>query len=110
MGANMCTVPIPTPGFTLVYLTPQALQESLPHPNGQVMFSTTAATATLKNMVMSNPSVLVTSRGANQQLESTSFRSESSGATGMMTALPGAVALVCMIVGMTLVGRSLGAK
>ena len=110
MGANTCTIPIPAPGFTLVYLTLQALQESLPHPNGQVMFLTTVATITLKNMVMRHPSVLATSRGMNQQLGSTSFGSGSSGATGMMTALPGAAVLVCMIVGVTLVGRSLGAE
>ena len=87
-----------------------ALQESSPHPNGQATFLTTMATVTLKNMAMSNPSVLTTSRGANQQLGSTSFGSGSSGATGMITALPGAAALACMIVSVTLVGRSLGAE
>ena len=91
-------------------LTLQALQQSSPHPNGQVTFLTTVATVTLKNMAMSNPLVLAMSRGANQQLGSTRFVSRSSGTTGMMTVLPGAAALACMIVGVTLVGRSLGAE
>ena len=106
----MCTVPIPAPGFALVYLILQALQESLPNPNGQVTFLMTVATIMLKNMVMIDPLVLATSRGVNQQLGSTSFGSGSSSATGMMTVLPGTAVLVCMIVSVTLVGRSLGAK
>ena len=109
-GANACTVPVPAPGFALVYMTPQALQESSLNTNGQVTFGTTAATVTLKNTVTIDPSVLAMSnghRGANQQLGSTSFGSGSSGATGMMTALPVAAALACMIIGATLVGRSL---
>ena len=109
-SANTCTVPVPAPGFALVYLTPQALQESSPNPSGQVTFATTAATATLKNTATIDPSVLATSNGhggANQQLGSTSFGSGTSGAAGMMAALPGAAALACMVVGATLVGRSL---
>lgn len=105
-GANTCGVPVPAPGFALVFLTPQALQESTPSSDAQVTFATTAATLTFKNTATIDPSVLATSNGrggANQQLGSTSFGS--SGALGMVQALPGAVALACMAAGAALVSK-----
>jgi len=107
-GNNLCSVSVPAPGFALVFLTPQALQDSTPGADEQTTFATTAATFTLKNTATIDPSVLATSNGrggANNQLGSTSFGS--SGALGMMQALPGAVALACVGAGAALVGRSL---
>lgn len=108
-GANTCSVPVPAPGFAVVFLTSQALQDSSPNGNQQQTFATTAATATLKNTATIDPSVLATSNGrggANQQIGSTSFGS-SSGTMGMMHAVPGALALACMAAGAAVIGRHL---
>ncbi|KAF8509965.1 glycoside hydrolase family 79 protein [Gautieria morchelliformis] len=106
-GANTCSVPVPAPGFALVFLTSQALQEATPNGDSQTTFATTAATVTLKNTATIDSSVLATSNGrggSSQQLGSTSFGS-SSGAMGVMHALPGALALACMAAGAAVVGH-----
>ncbi|KAF8591731.1 glycoside hydrolase family 79 protein [Ramaria rubella] len=108
-NGNTCSVPVPAPGFALVFLTSQAVQDSSPNANDQLTFATTAALATLKNTATIDPSVLATSNGRgglNQQLGSTSFGS--SGAMSMMHALPGALALSCIAVGAAVVGRGIG--
>ncbi|KAF8521834.1 hypothetical protein JB92DRAFT_3094362 [Gautieria morchelliformis] len=106
LASSLFVSDVPAPGFALVFLTSQALQESTPN-GSQVTFATTAATATLKNTATIDTSVLATSNGrggSSQQLGSTSFGS-SSGAVGVMHALPGALALGCMAAGAAVVGR-----
>lgn len=105
-NGNTCSVPVPAPGFALVFLTSQALQDSTPNGDQAMTFATTASTVTFKNTATIDPSVLATSNGrggANQQIGSTSFGS--SGAVGMMHALPGVLALTCMAAGAAVISR-----
>ncbi|KAF8576860.1 glycoside hydrolase family 79 protein [Ramaria rubella] len=106
-SANTCSIPVPAPGFALVFLTSQALQESSPNPAAQTTFSTTFTSgAPLRNTATINPSVLATSNGyggLNQQIGSTSFGS--SGAVSVFV-LP-AFVLLCGAIGSVFVNMGL---
>ncbi|EMD34954.1 glycoside hydrolase family 79 protein [Gelatoporia subvermispora B] len=71
-GANACQVRVPAPGFALVFMTNDALEEAT--PTSTATFATTAYTKTM-NTASIDPSVLATSNGhsgKDLQLGSTS--------------------------------------
>lgn len=97
---NFCPVNVPAPGFALVFLTPQAQDEST-GINTLTFSTTTTAAGDGRNTATIAAGVLATSNGhggLNHQLGSTSFGSNA--APGMLQANPGigTLALVCMIV------------
>ncbi|KAF8519367.1 glycoside hydrolase family 79 protein [Hysterangium stoloniferum] len=104
---NFCPIDVPAPGLALVFLAPQAQDES--SGNDLVTFATTATSDMLRNTATIPASVLATSNGyggRNHQVGSTS--PGSNGALGMQHAVSGA--LVCMAVGVVtvVIGRVSG--
>ncbi|KAL7278756.1 hypothetical protein ACG7TL_007763 [Trametes sanguinea] len=59
-GANTCQVKVPAPGFALVFMSDEAMQES--EPASTATFATTVVTKA-KNTVTIDPEVLATSNG-----------------------------------------------
>ncbi|EPQ55987.1 glycoside hydrolase family 79 protein [Gloeophyllum trabeum ATCC 11539] len=104
-GNNVCNVPVPAPGFALVFLSDSAYSDSA--PSTTQTFSTTAVTKSINTATIAS-SVLATSNGhsgSDRKLGSTS--KGSSGAVGMGARVPGAMALLAMAVGGIVVGRAL---
>lgn len=61
-STNICQIPLPAPGFALVFLTPSALSESEAGGTEATTFPTTAQTRT-RNTVTVDQAVLATSNG-----------------------------------------------
>ncbi|KAF8529719.1 glycoside hydrolase family 79 protein [Hysterangium stoloniferum] len=100
---NVCSVPVPAPGFALVFLTDEALEESTPNPTAHLTFATTVTTVSLRNTVTIDPAVLATSNGhggLNQQRGSTSFGSSGAVRTYSFQAF---VTFLCVIIGFIMV-------
>ena len=109
--ANQCIIPVPSPGFALVFLSTSSPALSI----GQATqtFSTTAYTKT-HNTATVDPDVLATSNGhsgATRQLGNTSskLRNQSllGGSLGMTTLVPGLSVLLAAVGGVFVVRRAL---
>ncbi|TFK48176.1 hypothetical protein OE88DRAFT_1635030 [Heliocybe sulcata] len=101
---NQCSIRVPAPGFALVFLSDSAYSDSA--PSATQTFSTTAVTKTMNTATIA-ASVLATSNGhsgANRALGSTS-KGSSGAVVGVR--VPGAVALLAMVLGSLVVGRAL---
>lgn len=99
---NVCPVPVPAPGFALVFLSQDALQESSPGPDAVTPFSTTVTTAIGQNTATINAQVLATSNGyggAMNQIGSTSFDSEHNVAVGLWKGYEHFVTIICLVLG-----------
>jgi hypothetical protein len=94
-SANTCSIPVPAPGFALVFLTSNALQAV--SPTSTVTFPTTALTRT-GNTVSIDPSMLATSNGHSgmEDMRGATSQGSVSGASPVRAAL-------------TLLGIALGA-
>jgi len=103
-NANTCQIPVPAPGFALVFLTGQSTETS---GAASTTFSTSTYTKT-RNTATVDPSVLATSNGhsgMNNREGSTS--KGSNGASGMREVLPSVVMLGALISGALVVGRAM---
>ncbi|KAI0270634.1 hypothetical protein BC834DRAFT_967376 [Gloeopeniophorella convolvens] len=102
-NANTCSVPVPAPGFALVFLTSAAL--SAVSPQSTVTFPTTALTRTA-NTIFIDPTMLANSNG-NYGMENvrgaTSFGSSGAAVPGAV--LPGVLTLLTVALGAVAVVR-----
>jgi len=97
-GANTCTVSVPAPSYTLIFLTSNALQEVDSGPSKT--FSTTVTTK--RSYMTVNQAVLATSNGhSGSSLDEVASTSKNSlnGAFGVAQALEGAVMFGCIAFG-----------
>ncbi|KAI9461990.1 hypothetical protein BJY52DRAFT_1147038 [Lactarius psammicola] len=101
--ANTCSVPVPAPGFALVFLTSDAL--SAVSPASTLTYPTTAQTRTV-NTIYIDPSMLATS-GGHSGMENVRGATSpgSSSASSLRGTLPGALALFAAALGAVLVAR-----
>ncbi|TFK68765.1 glycoside hydrolase family 79 protein [Pluteus cervinus] len=103
--ANSCSIPVPAPGFALVFFTdspPLEMEDSA------ITFATTAYTKTV-NTAFLDPSLLATSNGMSgktRKLGSTS-KGSSSGSLSSRLYAPGLVVLVAGVAGGWLVRRAI---
>ncbi|KAI0255534.1 hypothetical protein BJV78DRAFT_1151513 [Lactifluus subvellereus] len=97
-NANTCSIPVPAPGFALVFLTSNALRAV--SPTSTVTFPTTAQTRH-GNTVSIDPSMLATSYGHSgmQDTHGATSPGSSSGTSPLRAALPGALALFVAALG-----------
>lgn len=97
--ANVCRIPVPSPGFALVFMNPA--DPMIAESQAQKTFATTARTRTV-NTVTVDPTVLATSNGHSADIRgslgSTTHGSISS-ASGMHSLLPGATVLLSAVLG-----------
>ena len=103
--AGTCTIPVPAPGFALVFLSQSAEQNS--EPAATETFSTTAVTKTV-NTATIDASVLATSNGhsgKDRKLGSTSKGSSSDAPRSTATSAFAAVAAMAFGA-IVLVGRT----
>jgi hypothetical protein len=100
--ANTCSIPVPAPGFALVFLTSDSL--SAVSPTSTVTFPTSAVSST-KSQIYINPSILVTSNGHTGMegiLGATSEGSGSaSGAASRYALLSSALTMLAAVLGIT---------
>lgn len=101
--ANTCTVPVPAPGFALVFLTSQALNDVT--PTSTLTFPTTVQTG--KNHVYIDPSMLATSNGHSgmEQVRGATSQGSVSAASSLHTALSYAFASLAAALGVVTVVR-----
>jgi hypothetical protein len=97
-SANTCSIPVPAPGFALVFLTSNALRAV--SPSSTVTFPTTAYTRH-GNTVSIDPSMLATSYGHTgmEDLHGATSQGSFSGTSSLLGALPGALTLLAAALG-----------
>ena len=103
--ANTCSIPVPAPGFALVFLTDDAINAV--SPTSTVTFPTTAA-STATSHIYIDPSVLATSYGHSGMRDvrgATSSGSFSSAVSTRLTILSGAFALLAAALGAITLSR-----
>ncbi|KAI9454225.1 hypothetical protein BJY52DRAFT_765579 [Lactarius psammicola] len=101
--ANTCAVPVPAPGFALVFLTSDAL--SAVSPTSTVTYPTTAQTRTV-NTIFIDPSMLATSGGHSGMENIRGATSPgSSSASSLRATFPSALALFAAAMGAVAVAR-----
>lgn len=97
--ANVCRIPVPSPGFALVFMN--SADPMIAESQAQKTFATTARTRTV-NTVTVDPTVLATSNGHSADIRgslgSTTHGSISS-TSGMNSLLPGATVLLSAVLG-----------
>ncbi|KAF8267751.1 hypothetical protein EI94DRAFT_1729509 [Lactarius quietus] len=102
-SSNTCSIPVPAPGFALVFLTSAAL--SAVSPASTVTFPTTTQTRTV-NTVFIDPAVLATSYGHSGMEDVHGATSPgSSDASSLRSAIPGALVLLAVTLGAVAVAR-----
>jgi len=104
-NANTCSVPVPAPGFALVFLTEDALDAV--SPTSTVTFPTTGTDSTSTHVYI-DPSMLATSYGHSGMRDvrgATSSGSFSSAVSAQCTVLSGAFALLAAALGMITLSR-----
>ncbi|OSD00691.1 glycoside hydrolase family 79 protein [Trametes coccinea BRFM310] len=104
-GANTCQVKVPAPGFALVFMSDEAMQES--EPASTATFATTVVTKA-KNTVTIDPEVLATSnghKGMKGRYGSTSAGSNA--ARRAVGAYPSAMALLAAVAGAAVIRRAI---
>ncbi|CAL1698450.1 unnamed protein product [Somion occarium] len=102
-NANTCDVKVPAPGFALVFLTDNALQES--NPQSTMTFSTSSVTRTI-NTATVDPAVLATSNGQNGQVRA-GLGSTSKGSVNAARAaiiVPSIATLLALLAGLSILG------
>lgn len=100
-AANTCSIPVPAPGFALVFLTDGAL--SAVSPASTVTFPTTATRTSTSTHIYIDPSMLATSYGHSGMRNvrgATSQGSFSSAVSTRCTVLSIAFALLASALGM----------
>ena len=103
-AANTGQIKVPAPGFALVFLSDEALENS--EPTTTATFATTAVTK-VKNTATIDQAVLATSngnRGMEAKSGSTSFGSGNAGARGAVG--PAVSALLAVVVGAVVAMRA----
>ncbi|KAH9061953.1 hypothetical protein EDB87DRAFT_1716698 [Lactarius vividus] len=101
--ANTCSVPVPAPGFALVFLTSDAL--SAVSPASTVTYPTTVQTRTL-NTIFIDPSMLATSYGHSGMEDIFGATSSgSSSALALRVTLPGGPTVFAAALGAVMVAR-----
>ncbi|KAH9177916.1 hypothetical protein EDB89DRAFT_1292020 [Lactarius sanguifluus] len=100
-AANTCSVPVPAPGFALVFLTSDSL--SAVSPASTITYPTTAQTRTL-NTVFIDPSMLATSYGHSGMEDVRGATSPGSSSASALRAT-GALALFAAALGAVVVAR-----
>lgn len=105
LANNVCKIPVPAPGFALVFLDADPVLQLGQSPE---TFSTSVATKT-QNTVAVDPKVLATSNGHSakdlQGMGSTSHESIPSSGNGLYALIPFATTLFLMAAGANLVIR-----
>jgi hypothetical protein len=102
-SANTCSVPVPAPGFALVFLTSGAL--SAVSPASTVTYATSTQTRTV-NTIYIDPAVLATSYGHSGMEEVRGATSPgSSDALSLRGTIPGMLALLAAALGAVAVAR-----
>jgi len=99
--ANTCSIPVPAPGFALVFLTEDAL--GAVSPASTVTFPTTATRSSTSTHIYIDPSMLATSYGHSGMRNvrgTTSQGSYSSAVSTRCTVLSSAFALLAAALGM----------
>ncbi|KAI9432699.1 hypothetical protein H4582DRAFT_1087499 [Lactarius indigo] len=95
--ANTCSVPVPAPGFALVFLTSDAL--SAVSPASTVTYPTTVQSRTV-NTIFIDPSMLATAYGHSGMEDIRGATSPgSSSALALRSTMPGALALFATVLG-----------
>jgi hypothetical protein len=103
--ANTCSVPVPAPGFALVFLTEDAIDAV--SPTSTVTFPTSAVTNTNSHVYI-DPNILATSyghMGMDDVRGATSSGRNASGAPPRYVMLSGAFALIAAALGAAAVSR-----
>lgn len=96
-SANTCSIPVPAPGFALVFLTSAALSDV--SPASTVTYPTSTQTRTV-NTIYIDPSVLATSYGHSGMEDVRGATSPgSSDASSWRGAMPGALVLFAAALG-----------
>ncbi|KAJ3487915.1 hypothetical protein NLI96_g3197 [Meripilus lineatus] len=102
--ANTCAIKVPAPGFALVFMTDEALQEST--PASTATFATTAYTKT-QNTATVDSSVLATSNGhSGKSRQNGSTSKGSSNAAKAAGVVPSMAALVAMLAGVSVLVKA----
>ncbi|KAI0299017.1 glycoside hydrolase family 79 protein [Multifurca ochricompacta] len=100
--ANTCSIPVPAPGFALVFLTSAAL--SAISPSSTATYPTTALTRT-GNTIYIDPSLLATSNGHSgmENVRGATSPGSSSAARILRDAVPSALSLLSAVLGAAVV-------
>jgi len=104
--ANTCSIPVPAPGFALVFLTSDALDAV--SPTSTVTFPTTAASTSTATHIYIDPNMLATSYGHSGMRDvrgATSLGSFSSALSTRCTVLSSAFALLAAALGVLTLSR-----
>jgi hypothetical protein len=102
--ANTCSIPVPAPGFALVFLTSDSLDAV--SPSSTATFPTTAVTNT-KSHVYINPSMLATSNGHTgmKDVRGATSSGSNNSAPPRYAVLSGAFALLAGVLGAIAISR-----
>lgn len=102
-NANTCTIPVPAPGFALVFLTANSLKAV--SPTSTMTFATTATRA--GESIYIDPNMLATSNGhaGMQNIHGATSPGSISAASALHTTISGALALFVSMLGAVFVAR-----
>ncbi|TCD66253.1 hypothetical protein EIP91_001616 [Steccherinum ochraceum] len=105
-GNNVCNVKVPAPGFALVFLNDDALQDS--SPTETATFATTAVTRTM-NTATADPAALQTSNGhgGGDRLIGSTSKGSTGSAGRAAGVIPSVAALVAFLAGVSVFSRAL---